>query len=157
MRDTKTSFRSTHIDCVVLTAFDSAFSFLRNTWALVGIRAHHATSLEQADFLMMATGATVLLSEMALVDCSWRSALDMIGMYHPLVSMLVMADPADQPFLEEALKLGVCGVVWKPIQFDAATKLIRTAHEACEERHLLRQEFQRSGSFCLDRHTVRDQ
>ena len=133
-------FRSTHIDCVVLTAFESAFSFLRNTWVLAGIRTHHAKTLEQADFLLLATGASVLLSDPVIVDCSWRSALDMLGERHSMAAMLVMADSADRPFLEDALGLGVCGILWRPIQFDAATKLIRTAHEASLERRLLRNE-----------------
>jgi DNA-binding NarL/FixJ family response regulator len=62
----------------------------------------------------------------------------MIREHHPMVSMLVMADPVDGPFLEGALNLGICGIVWKPIPFDVAPRLIRTAHEACCDRHLLR-------------------
>lgn len=152
-----TSFRTTHIDCVILTAFDSTFTFLRNTWALAGVRAHHASSLEQADFLLLATEATVLLSDIAIVDCSWRSALDMLAGYHSLVTMLVMADPADRPYLNDAFKLGVFGIVWKPIQFDAVIRLIGTAHQACRDRHVLRQQYGQSASFFVDRHTVSDQ
>jgi DNA-binding NtrC family response regulator len=131
------------IDCVVLTAFDSEFTFLKNIWALAGIRAHHANTVEQADFLLMATDATVLLSDVAIVDCSWRPAVNMIGKQHPLVAMLLMADPVEHPFLVDAFKQGVCGVIWKPIQFDAATKLVRTAHQAWEDRYLLREDYAR--------------
>lgn len=152
-----TSFRSTHIECVILTAFDSTFSFLRNIWALAGIRAHHANSLEQADFLLLATGATVLLSDIAIVDRSWRSALDMLAEYHPLVPMLVMADPAESRFVADALHLGVCGIIWKPIQFDAATTLIRTAHQAWRDRYLLREEYEQSASFSAPGHKVPDE
>lgn len=38
-------------DCVLLTAFDSEFDFLKNVCGRVGIRMHHANTLEQADFL----------------------------------------------------------------------------------------------------------
>ena len=134
------SSRTNHIDCVVLTAFDSAFSFLRNTWFLAGIRTHHAKTVEQADFLLIATEATVLLSDTIAVDCSWRSALNMLSEHHPQVAMVVMADPADRPHLEDALTLGVCGFIWKPIQFDAATKLIGTAHQACLDGRDFREE-----------------
>lgn len=134
----------THIDCVALTTFDSEFTFLKNIWALAGIRAHHAKTVEQADFLLMATGATVLLSDVAIVDCSWRSAVDIIGRQHPLVAMLLMADPVDHPFLLDAFNRGVCGVIWKPIQFNAATKLVRTAHQAWEDRYLLREDYAKS-------------
>jgi DNA-binding NarL/FixJ family response regulator len=133
------SLRTIHIECVVLTAFDSVFTFLRNTWALVGIWTHHAKTLEQADFLLLATEATVLLSDIAIVDSSWRSAVKMIGDHHPLVTMLVVADPVDCRFLEDAFMLGVCGIVWKPIQFQTATKLLRKAHQASLDLRLLRE------------------
>ena len=150
-------FSTSRIDCVVLTAFDSTFSFLRNTWTLAGIRTHRANTLEEADFLLIATEATVFLSDVATADCSWRTALHMIGDHHPLVAVLVMADPADGPFLEDAPQLGVCGIIWKPIQFDSASRLVRTAHQACHDRHLLREEYAKSGSLCLHGHTVRNQ
>ena len=70
--DAMTSFRITRIDCVILTAFDSAFSFLKNSWVFDRIRAHHANSVEQADFLLVATGATVLLTDISIVACSWH-------------------------------------------------------------------------------------
>ncbi len=135
------SLRSTHIECVILTAFDSKFNLLKNIWALAGIRVHHAKTLEQADFLLMATESAVLLSDVAIVDCSWRSALEMISYHHPLVIMLVVADPVDQPLLEDAFSLGVCGIIWTPIQFDIASKLVRTAHQAYLDRQLLREEY----------------
>jgi DNA-binding NtrC family response regulator len=134
------SSRATRIECVILTAFDSQFNLLKNIWALAGIRLHHAKTLEQADFLLMATEATVLLSDVAIVDSSWRSALEMIGHHHPLVIMLVVADPVDQSLLVDAFSLGVCGIIWTPIQFDAAAKLVKTAHQAYLDRQLLREE-----------------
>jgi DNA-binding NarL/FixJ family response regulator len=124
---------------VILTVFDSVFTSLRNIWALAGIRAHHAKTLEQADFLLLATGATVLLSDIATADCSWRSAVRMARDQYPLVIALVMADPSDEPFLEDAPRLGVCGIIWKPIQFDLATKLTRTAHQASLDRRFFRE------------------
>ncbi|HUK17459.1 MAG TPA: hypothetical protein VLW65_13635 [Bryobacteraceae bacterium] len=132
--------RTTPIECVVLTAFDCEFAFLRNICGRVGIRLHHASTLEQADFLLMATEAGVLVSDAAGVDCSWRGALDLIGARYPLVAMLVVADPLDAPFVEDACRLGVCGVLWKPVRLDAASRLIRTAYQAWEDRLLLREE-----------------
>jgi len=132
--------RATPIDCVVLTAFDSEFTFLRNICGRVGIRMHHASTLEQADFLLMATEAGVLISDAAGVDCSWHNALELIGERYPLVAMLVVADPLDAPFVRDACRSGVCGVLWKPVRLDAASRLIRTAHQAWEDRLLLREE-----------------
>lgn len=136
--------RTSHIQCVILTAFDSVFTFLRNVWALAGIRIHHAKTLEQADFLLLATDATVLLSDVTTGECTWRSALSMIGDHHPVVTMLVIAEPLDEPFLEDAFRLGVCGIIWKPIQFDIASKLTRTAHQASLDRRFFRDAFSRS-------------
>lgn len=131
--------RTIHIDCVILTSFDSVFTSLRNIWSLAGIRTHHAKGLEQADFLLLATGATVLLSDIATEDCSWRSAVSMVGDHHPLVAMLLMADPCDRQFLDDVPTFGVCGIIWKPIEFDSATKLMRMAHQASLDRRSVRE------------------
>jgi len=131
--------RATRIDCLLLTDFDSEFAFLKNVCGRLGIRMHHANTLEQADFLLMATEATVLVSDVTLADCSWRCALHLIGGRYPLTAMLVLADPVDRPFLQQASSLGVCGIIWKPVQVGAAARLIRTAHQAWEDRQCLRQ------------------
>lgn len=134
------AFQAAPIDCVVLTAFSAEFAFLKNIFGRVGIRMHHAATLEQADFLLMATEAAVLVSDIATADCSWRGALDLIGERYPLVAMLVLADPVDLPFLQQACALGVCGVLWKPVRLEKAAKLIRTAHQASQDRQSLRTE-----------------
>lgn len=126
------------IHCVVLTLFDGEFDFLKSVLRFAGMYMHRAESLEQADFLLMVTESTVLLSDVALADCSWRSVAQRLNSFHPLVPMLLIADPVDEPFVQDAYSLGVCGVLWKPIQFDAATRLIRTVAEASRERSLRR-------------------
>jgi DNA-binding NtrC family response regulator len=128
------------IDVVLLTAFDDEFTFLKNVLGFAGIRLHRADSIEQADFLLLVTEASVLLSDVAMVDCSWRCALHLIGQRYPLVSPIVIADTIDHPFLRDAFTLGSCGVLWKPIEFDLATRMIWTAREASVERRLLRDE-----------------
>ncbi len=126
-----------HFDCVVLTAFDSEFISLRNFFGLIGIRIHHAQTLEQADFLLLTTGATVLLCDVAFVEGTWRSALDLLRDTHPMAALLILADPVDGPYLLDALALGACTILWKPLRFDEARRLVRTAHEAACERRLL--------------------
>ena len=130
------------IQCVLLTSFDAEFSFLRSVLRFAGIRVNRAESLEEADFLLMVTGATVLLSDVAMAGCSWRCAMERVRDFHPLVAMLLIADPVDEPFIQDAFTLGACGVLWKPIPFDGAAKLIRVAHEASRERAILREEGQ---------------
>ena len=128
------------MDVVLLTAFDDEFTFLKNVLGFAGLRVHRAGSIEQADFLLLVTEAAVLLSDVAMVDCSWHCALRMVRERHPLVSPIVIADPIDYPFLHDAFALGACGVLWKPIEFNLASRMIWIAREASIERRLLREE-----------------
>jgi DNA-binding NtrC family response regulator len=129
-----------YIDCVVLTSFRSEFTFLRNVFEHTGIRMHHAESLDQADFLLTVTDSTVLLSDVIFADGSWQGALNVLGDNHRLVTMLVIADPVDKPFLRDLFNRGACGIVWKPFQFDEVRRLIRVVHEASKERRALQEE-----------------
>lgn len=129
-----------YIDCVVLSSFHSEFTFLQNVFRPSGIRMHHAESLDQADFLLTVTESTVLLSDVVFAGGFWHSALSLLGDRHPLATMLVVADSIDHPFLGDLFNHGACGVIWKPFQFDAVRRLIRTAHEASKERRALQDE-----------------
>jgi DNA-binding NtrC family response regulator len=129
-----------HINCVVLSSFDCEFAFLRNVFRLAGLRMHHAESLDQADFLLTATESTVLLSDVMFEGGSWQNALRLLRDSHPLVTMLVIADPVDGPFLRDLFDRGACGVIWRPFDFEAVRKLIRTVHEASQERRAWQEE-----------------
>jgi DNA-binding NarL/FixJ family response regulator len=128
------------VECVVFTPSYSEFSFLKNICGCVGIRMHHASTVEQTDFLLIATEASVVVFDAALPDCTWRCAVRLIADHHPLVAMLVIADTVERPLLQDAFSLGVCGVIWKPIQLDTVSNLIRTAHQAWEDRRWLWEE-----------------
>lgn len=128
------------IDCVVLSSFEGESSFLRNVFRTAGIRVHHADSISEADFLLTVTGSTVLLSDVIFSGGYWQGALDLLSKGHPLVTMLVIADPVDREFLEDLFARGACGVIWKPFQFHSVTKLLRAAHEASRERRALLEE-----------------
>ena len=129
-----------YIDCVVLSSFHSEFTFLHNVFRPTGIRMHHAESLEQADFLLTVTESTVLLADAMFAGGSWQDALAILHDNHRLVTMLVIADPVDEPFLTELFNQGACGVVWKPLEFDKVGTLIRVVHEASKERQALQDE-----------------
>jgi DNA-binding NtrC family response regulator len=128
------------IDCVLLSSFEGESSFLRNVFRTAGIRVHHAESISEADFLLTVTGSTVLLSDVIFEGGYWHSALGLLGKGHPLVTVLVIADPVDQPFLGDVFSRGACGVIWKPFQFGSVTKQLRAAHEASGERRALLEE-----------------
>ncbi len=71
----------------------------------------------------------------------WHAALDLIARsHHPLVTMLVIADPVDRPFLDGVFARGACGIIWKPFEFAPVMRQIRTVHEASKERHALLEE-----------------
>lgn len=128
-----------YIDCVVLSSFSSEFTFLRNVFRPVGIRMHHAESLDEAEFLLGVTESTVLLADMEFADGSWCDALKLLRK-RPLVTMLVIADRDDWRFLDDLFDRGACGVLWRPFEFDAVRKLIRAVHEASKERRALQEE-----------------
>ena len=129
-----------HIHCVLLSSFRSEYTFLRNVFRLAGLRIHHAESLDQADFLLTVTGSTVLLSDMVFENGSWQSALHLLRDHHPLVPMLVVAEPVDGPFLEDVFDHGAFGIVWKPFDFEEVRRQVRVVHEAALERRAWHEE-----------------
>lgn len=122
------------IQCVYLTCFQSNYSFLADVLQYSAIRVHRAETVEEADFLLTVTGSTVLLSDITFPDGSWRDALLMAGEMHPRVASLLIADPADWPFLSDAYDRGACGVLPRPIDYTQALRLIRSAHQAARDR-----------------------
>jgi DNA-binding NtrC family response regulator len=134
------------VDCVVLTAFVTQFLFLKNVMRLTGIRMHHADTLDQADFLLTVTGSRVVLADAVFPDGACYDALAMLEDRHPLVTVLVVADPVDRGFLRDVRTRGACGIIWRPIEFDGTRRLIRTVHEASKERETLLNEQQ--GAIC---------
>ena len=132
------------IQCVLLTSFESEFSFLRNVLWTAGVRVHHAESLEEADFLLTVSGSTVLLSDAIFDGGYWQAASGLLQRSHPLVTMLVIAEPADRAFVGDVFAHGACGIIWKPFEFALLKKQIRVVHEAAQERRILAQEDARS-------------
>jgi DNA-binding NtrC family response regulator len=131
------------VDCVFLTCFASEFSFLSLVLKYSYIRLHRAETVEQADFLLLATGATALLTDVICLDGTWCDALRMCAENHPLVASVIVADPADHPFLREAYSRGACGVLWKPVDLMAAIEMIRTVNQAAVDRKVLLAELSR--------------
>jgi DNA-binding NtrC family response regulator len=134
------------IDCVFLTCFRSEFSLLALFLQYSRIRLHRAETLEEADFLLTATGSTVLVSDLLFLDGSWRDSLKMALEVHPFVATLIAADRVDLPCLSDAYARGACGSLWKPVDSDEAIYFIRSADQASQDRALLGQRAPSSGS-----------
>jgi DNA-binding NarL/FixJ family response regulator len=125
------------IDCVVLTCFATEFSFLALVLQYSYIRLHRAETVDQADFLLLATGATSFLTDVTFLDGTWCDALRICAENHPLVASVIVADPVDHPYLGDAYARGACGVLWKPVDLVAATEMIRALHQAAVDRKVL--------------------
>jgi hypothetical protein len=122
------------VDCVFLTCFDFEFGLLSTMLRYSGLQLHLAGTLEQADFLLTVTGATVLLCDAVFLDGAWTDCAKMLADVHPQVSLLVVADRADGRFVSDAPARGACAVCWKPLGCSAAGGLIRAARETSLKR-----------------------
>jgi len=119
--------------CVFLTCFPSAFEFLATLLRHADVRLRHAETIAEADFLLAVTGARVLLCDTVLPDGSWEDCADMLARSHRGVSLVVLAEEVDQPFVSGAVGRGACAVAWKPIN-PQMRHLIVAAHEAAAQR-----------------------
>ena len=124
------------IDCVFLTCFPSAATFLAAMLRAYDIRLHQAESIEQADFLILATGSTVLLTDLVCIDGCWWDALEMLSRWHPNVVPLLVADPIDAAHLAGAPERGICSIIWQPIDTRQLARTIDAAGESSEVRRL---------------------
>jgi DNA-binding NtrC family response regulator len=122
------------IECVFLTCFAAEFSTLATALQFSAIRAYRADTLEEADFYLTVTGATVFVTDVLFLDGNWRDALAMSTATHPLAAALVAADEVDWPFLADAYRAGACAVLWKPLNFARAIQSIRRLHQAARDR-----------------------
>jgi len=125
-------------DCVFLTCFTLDFNFLSTLLRYSGLRLRRAQTLEQADFLLTVTGATVLLCDAMFLDGSWRDCAKMLADLHPQVSLLILANEVDVPVVQEALDQGAYGVSWKPLRLQQMHALIFSARESSADRMNLR-------------------
>jgi hypothetical protein len=86
-------------------------------------------TVEEADFLLTVTEATVLLSDTLVLDGCWDS-LRMCASFHPSVTTFLIANPAQRDYLSQASELGAAGIQWRPLDISYSRKLIQLAHEA---------------------------
>jgi DNA-binding NtrC family response regulator len=122
------------VDCVVLSCFEHEGEFFASLLGQARIHLHRASTLEMADFLLMATQATVLISDPAFLDGSWRDVLAMTARFHPSVATLICADPVDRERIAAAGDAGVLDVLWRPVEIDTLRASIWKAHEVALER-----------------------
>jgi DNA-binding NtrC family response regulator len=105
-----------------------------------------------ADFLLLATHGTVLVTDTTFLDGSWEDALAMTAQVHPLVATLICADLVDREFMASAQERGAFDVLWRPIELERLRPSIWTAHEVTVERRLWLAE--REHQCRSDQHSV---
>jgi hypothetical protein len=126
------------IEAVWVTCFRSEFSALATVLQYSRIRLRRAETLEDADFMMTASGATVLLADPLFLDGGWPEALAMARESHPVAACLVVVEPDGWPRLAEVYTLGGCGILPKPVDPIEAIGVIRTADQAARDRRFFR-------------------
>jgi DNA-binding NtrC family response regulator len=129
------------IEAVSLTCFRAEFSCLATVLQYSRIRLHRAETLEEADFLLTATGATVLLSDVLFLDGAWHEALRMAADTRPLTGCVVVTERADWPLAVDVYPFGGCGVLGKPVDPIEAIRLIRTVDQAARDRRFLWRQY----------------
>ena len=122
------------IDCVFLSSFENDVRFATNVLATAGICLHHAGSTDEADFLLIATAATVLISDVTYVYGTWKDTLQMLRETHPLVAAVLCADDGDGEIASRAVHCGFINVCRKPLVISTLTAAIRKAHDVTFER-----------------------
>ena len=135
-RDDAMASRSGGVDCVFLSCFDHNARFFASMLGQGGIRLHLACTVEMADFLLLATRGTVLLSDTTFLDGSWEDALAMTRTVHPLVATVICADLVDSEFVAMAQERGAFEVLWRPVELEQLRSRIRAADELTGERRL---------------------
>ena len=134
-----------YINCVLLTCFDQDVGFWATMLCDCGIRLHRADTLEKADFLLLATGGTVLMSDLRFLDGSWEHAASMVQSLHPHVAMLLCAESIDGDAPARARKYGAVSLLWKPLDLWRMRSSILLAHEVAVERLLWQPPGARTG------------
>jgi DNA-binding NarL/FixJ family response regulator len=130
---TRTTEKPSHVHCVFLTCFDYYFEVFSGLLRHANIRMHLAATLEQADFLLTVTDATVLLCDTAFLDGTWDKAAGMLADVHPNVALVVMMDELDKSLRGPALDHGVCHLVSKPLRMSELRQAIQLAHTEAQE------------------------
>lgn len=116
------------IDAVFLTPsveeFEKAWLVLKTA----SIRIHPAASVEQAQSLMIATDARVLLVQVDSLDGGWEAAAEMIGRLRPPRALVVAGPLIDEHFWISALEGGAFDVVLMPFEAEELRRVIENAH-----------------------------
>lgn len=113
------------IDCVFLTNSARNYGIVSRLLAKSRIRLSHATTIEQADFLLTATGSRVILTESSE---EWAKTFDMLNVLHPGASFVIAVEEVEREAWIEIAWQGICDVVMRPFSAVELRKVLESAH-----------------------------
>lgn len=116
------------IDCVFLTRSAREVDEASRLLARTSIHVHHAVTLEQARGTLIATGARVLMAEVAFLDGSWEDAEAMLVHFHPPVVLVVVATQVDERFWILVLERGAFDLIQRPFDAEELRRILENAH-----------------------------
>jgi DNA-binding NtrC family response regulator len=115
------------LDCVFLTSSEPQLESVARLLPRNGIRIHHAAMLEQAEFLLGVTRATVLLTDAEFLDGTWEDAIGLLKS-HPEVALVVTSPQADEGFWIDALERGAYDLIVQPFAGEEVRRILENAH-----------------------------
>ena len=122
------------IDCVFLTCFEGEVEVLAWLLRSSGIRIHFADTLEKAEFLLIVTNATVLLSDSLFLDGSWRDAAAMLDHFFPGVQLVLVLAADDRAARAQAHENAVQDLLYRPLRVNLLRRAIEEGHRSAAER-----------------------
>ncbi len=119
--------REPGLDCVFLTSSEPQLQAVSRLLPRNGVRIHHAAILEQAEFLLGVTRATVLLTDAEFLDGTWEDAISMLKS-HPQVALVVTSAQADERLWIDALERGAYDLIVQPFAGEEVRRILENAH-----------------------------
>jgi hypothetical protein len=117
---------ATWIECVFLTSSHADVAAVARLVSASGIRIHHARTLEQADFMLLVSGAKVLLAD---AGAAWSEAQDMLARVHPGTELVLAVADWSESWADAAYE-----VVQKPFGAEELKRTLTNAHAVARAR-----------------------
>ncbi len=105
------------VDSVFLTCFEYDFEVYAGLLATIGVRVRRAATLDDADFLLAVTDASILLCDAAFPGGTWDLAAGMLAAVHPGVRLIVVANEMDRRFWATELERVRPPVISRPLRW----------------------------------------
>ncbi len=122
------------VDVVFLTSSGSEAESLSGLLAPASVRVHAASSLVEAEGLMAATQARVLVAETSFRDGTWQDALQAVARGAPDAVLVVCGADADDRLWAEAINCGAFDVLVKPFHGPEVCRILTSAFAYAERR-----------------------